>query len=130
MKICHGALVAAAILAAVAGPAALAQTAGNQPARPTGVKNVEVMRFVVGKQRRHHRVHDRFADAIRNCEQKHGDIKRPIDAILAKRFEDRIGRQLKLHDLHVLMAVVQAGSMRKGAALLNTTQPAVSRSIA
>jgi quinol monooxygenase YgiN len=32
MKICHGALVAAAILAAVAGPVALAQTAGNQPA--------------------------------------------------------------------------------------------------
>ena len=37
---------------------------------------------------------------------------------------------MKLHDLHVLMAVVQAGSMSKAAALLNTTQPAVSRSIA
>ena len=36
---------------------------------------------------------------------------------------DRIGRRLKLHDLHVLLAVVQAGSMRKAAALLNTTQP-------
>jgi DNA-binding transcriptional LysR family regulator len=43
---------------------------------------------------------------------------------------DRIGRRLKLHDLHVLMAVAQAGSMRKAAALLNTTQPAISRSIA
>ncbi|HLQ93334.1 MAG TPA: LysR family transcriptional regulator [Xanthobacteraceae bacterium] len=43
---------------------------------------------------------------------------------------DRIGRRLKLHDLHVLMAVVQAGSMRKAAAFLHTTQPAVSRSIA
>src|ERR1700749_3240045 len=43
---------------------------------------------------------------------------------------DRIGRRMKLHDLHVLMAVVHAGSMRKGAALLPTTQPAVSRSIA
>jgi DNA-binding transcriptional LysR family regulator len=43
---------------------------------------------------------------------------------------DRIGRRLKLHDLHVLMAVVQAGSMGKAAAQLNTTQPAVSRSIA
>jgi len=43
---------------------------------------------------------------------------------------DRIGRRLKLHDLHVLMAVVQVGSMRKAAALLNTTQPAISRSIA
>jgi len=42
---------------------------------------------------------------------------------------DRIGRRMKLHDLHVLMAVVQAGSMNKAAAILNTTQPAVSRSI-
>jgi DNA-binding transcriptional LysR family regulator len=43
---------------------------------------------------------------------------------------DRIGLRLKLHDLHVLMAVTQAGSMSKAAALLNTTQPAISRSIA
>ena len=43
---------------------------------------------------------------------------------------DRIGRRLKLHDLHVLMSVVQAGSMSKAASLLNTTQSAVSRSIA
>jgi DNA-binding transcriptional LysR family regulator len=43
---------------------------------------------------------------------------------------DRIGLRMKLHDLHVLMAVVQVGSMSKAAALLNTTQPAVSRSIA
>jgi DNA-binding transcriptional LysR family regulator len=43
---------------------------------------------------------------------------------------DRIGRRIKLHDIHVLMAVVQAGSMRKAATLLNTTQSAISRSIA
>src|SRR5262245_54099234 len=43
---------------------------------------------------------------------------------------DRIARRMKLHDLHVLMAVVQAGSMNKAAAILNTTQPAVSKSIA
>jgi DNA-binding transcriptional LysR family regulator len=43
---------------------------------------------------------------------------------------DRIGRRMKLHDLHVLMAVAQAGSMSKAAQLLNTTQPAVSKSIA
>lgn len=42
---------------------------------------------------------------------------------------DRIGRRMKLQDLHVLMAVVQAGSMNKAAALLHTTQPAISRSI-
>jgi DNA-binding transcriptional LysR family regulator len=43
---------------------------------------------------------------------------------------DRIGRRMKLQDLHVLMTVVQAGSMRKAAAHLNTTQPSVSRAIA
>ena len=43
---------------------------------------------------------------------------------------DRIGRRMKLHDLHVLMAVAQAGSMSKAAQLLDTTQPAVSKSIA
>ena len=43
---------------------------------------------------------------------------------------ERIGRRMKLHDLHVLMTVVQAGSMGKGAQRLNTGQPAVSRSIA
>jgi DNA-binding transcriptional LysR family regulator len=37
---------------------------------------------------------------------------------------------MKLHDLHVLMAVVQAGSMSKAALLLRTTQSAISRSIA
>lgn len=45
-------------------------------------------------------------------------------------FAERIGRRLKLQDLHVLMTVVQAGSMSKAAQHLNTTQPAVSRSIA
>jgi len=43
---------------------------------------------------------------------------------------DRIGRRMKLQDLHVLMTVVQAGSMGKAARRLNSTQPAVSRSIA
>src|SRR6476661_1007245 len=42
---------------------------------------------------------------------------------------ERIGRRIKLQDLHVLMAVVQAGSMNKAAALLNTGQSAISRSI-
>jgi DNA-binding transcriptional LysR family regulator len=48
----------------------------------------------------------------------------------AMHLSDRTGLRLKLHDLHVLMTVVQAGSMSKAAKHLNTTQPAVSRSIA
>jgi DNA-binding transcriptional LysR family regulator len=43
---------------------------------------------------------------------------------------DRIGRRMTLQDLHVLMTVVQAGSMGKAAKRLNTVQPAISRSIA
>jgi DNA-binding transcriptional LysR family regulator len=43
---------------------------------------------------------------------------------------NQLERRMKLRDLRVLMAVVQAGSMRKAAAQLNTTQPSVSRSIA
>ena len=42
---------------------------------------------------------------------------------------DRIGRRIKLQDLHILMTVVQAGSMGKAARLLNTSQPNVSKSI-
>ena len=43
---------------------------------------------------------------------------------------DRIGRRMKLQDLHILMTVVEAGSMGKAAQRLNSTQPAISRSIA
>jgi DNA-binding transcriptional LysR family regulator len=42
---------------------------------------------------------------------------------------DRIGRRIKLQDLHVLMAVVQDGSMGKAARWLNTSQPNISKSI-
>jgi DNA-binding transcriptional LysR family regulator len=41
----------------------------------------------------------------------------------------RIERRFSLHDLRVLMAVVEAGSMGKAARVLATSQPAVSRSI-
>jgi DNA-binding transcriptional LysR family regulator len=50
--------------------------------------------------------------------------------VFAMEPSDQIGRRIKLHDLDVLAAVVQAGSMSKAAALLNTTQSTISRSIA
>ena len=43
---------------------------------------------------------------------------------------DRIERRISLHDVRVLMMVVQAGSMGKAARRLATSQPAISRSIA
>jgi DNA-binding transcriptional LysR family regulator len=45
-------------------------------------------------------------------------------------WNDRIGRRIKLQDLHVLMTVAEVGSMGKAAARLHTSQPAVSNSIA
>jgi len=42
----------------------------------------------------------------------------------------RIERRISLHDVRVLMSVVQAGSMGKAAKHLATSQPAISRSIA
>ena len=42
---------------------------------------------------------------------------------------ERIERRLKLHDLRVLMSVVERGSMAKAAEGLATSQPAISRAI-
>src|SRR4029453_245542 len=45
-------------------------------------------------------------------------------------WESRIGRRLRLRDLHILSAVVQWGSMAKAATHLAMSQPAVSEAIA
>jgi DNA-binding transcriptional LysR family regulator len=45
------------------------------------------------------------------------------------RWNDRIGRRIKLSDLHMLLAVAQAGSMAKAANQLAVSHPVVSRSI-
>jgi DNA-binding transcriptional LysR family regulator len=42
----------------------------------------------------------------------------------------RVGRQLKLRDLNILMTVAQCGTMGKAAAQLNVSQPVVSKAIA
>src|SRR3954468_15194910 len=43
---------------------------------------------------------------------------------------ERIGRRLKLRDLRILMAVVESGTMGKGAKHLAISQPVVSKAIA
>jgi molybdenum-dependent DNA-binding transcriptional regulator ModE len=45
-------------------------------------------------------------------------------------WESRIGRRLRLRDLHILSTVVQWGSMAKAAEHLAVSQPAVSDAIA
>ena len=45
-------------------------------------------------------------------------------------WDDRVRRRLRLRDLDILMAVIEAGSMSKAAARFNMTQPAVTKVIA
>lgn len=47
----------------------------------------------------------------------------------SQQWDDRIGRRLKLRDLHILAAVVRWGSMAQAASHLAMSQPAVSESI-
>src|SRR5919108_2986398 len=42
---------------------------------------------------------------------------------------DRIGRRIKLRDLHILLAVAKSGSMGKAAGELAVSQPVISRAI-
>ena len=45
-------------------------------------------------------------------------------------WESRIGRRVRLRDLHILFTVVQYGGMAKAASSLGISQPAVSEAIA
>jgi len=49
---------------------------------------------------------------------------------IAKLSDERIGRRLRLRDLHILMSVARCGGMGKAAAELAVSQPAISRAIA
>jgi DNA-binding transcriptional LysR family regulator len=51
-------------------------------------------------------------------------------SLSVEHWEARIGRRVRLRDLHVLLAVVQWGSMAKAAHRLAVSQPAVSKAIA
>jgi DNA-binding transcriptional LysR family regulator len=46
------------------------------------------------------------------------------------RWDERVGRRLKLRDLHIFMAVVERGTMARAASSLAMSQPAVSKAIA
>ena len=49
--------------------------------------------------------------------------------ISAEHWEARIGRRVRLRDLHILLTVVQTGSMAKAAQRLSISQSAVSKAI-
>jgi DNA-binding transcriptional LysR family regulator len=42
---------------------------------------------------------------------------------------DRIGRRIKLRDLHILLAVAECGSMAKASSQLSVSHPVVSKTI-
>ena len=48
----------------------------------------------------------------------------------AESWSDRIGRRLKLYDLHVFLTVAELGSMGKAAERLAISQPSISKAIA
>jgi DNA-binding transcriptional LysR family regulator len=50
--------------------------------------------------------------------------------IATAQWNDRIRRRLKLRDMDLLLAVIQAGSMGKAASALNISQPVISKAIA
>src|SRR4051812_4790015 len=50
--------------------------------------------------------------------------------MVAEDWERRIGRRLKLRDIHILSTAVRWGSMAKAASYLGMSQPAVSEAIA
>jgi DNA-binding transcriptional LysR family regulator len=52
-----------------------------------------------------------------------------IKAGANKQWDGRIGRRLKLHDLHILQSAVQSGSMTRAAARLAISAPAISKAI-
>src|ERR1700681_1364641 len=49
---------------------------------------------------------------------------------LTMQWTDRVGRRLKLRDLHILLAVAKSGTMGKAATELAISQPSVSKAIA
>ena len=48
----------------------------------------------------------------------------------SKPWDDRVGRRLRLRDLHILMSVARCGGMGKAAAELAVSQPAISKAVA
>src|SRR5262245_58345913 len=50
--------------------------------------------------------------------------------MVAIKWTDRLGRRLKLNDLHVFLTVAELGSMGKAAEGLSISQPSVSKAIA
>jgi DNA-binding transcriptional LysR family regulator len=44
-------------------------------------------------------------------------------------WSDRVGRRIKLRDLHIVLAVAQAGTMAKAAAQLSVSHPVISKTI-
>ena len=71
----------------------------------------------------------RRGDVQSNAIVRLRDTKIDISGVLSWTRSSVLNAELKLHDVRILMSVVQAGSMHKAAQRLATSQPAVSRAI-
>ena len=68
-----------------------------------------------------------------SCNAPHSCLfmaRRAYYECLPMTWNNRIGRRLKLHDLHIFMTVAETGSMGKAAELLSISQSSVSKAIA
>src|SRR5262245_39836455 len=90
----------------------IADEFGNSPGRNQWIHHHDVWRTDDARDRR---------DVANEIE---------VELFIEMRSSGLIASRMKLRDIHILMAVAQAGSMNKAAVALNMTQPAVSRSIA
>jgi hypothetical protein len=57
------------------------------------MEDVEVMRLLLGIDRRRQRVDYRLAHPVGNCKQNHPDIQAVVTSVLAHRIEDGSGSQ-------------------------------------
>ena len=80
-------------MASVADEAEGQQAAEDQPARPAGVQNVQVVRFLLGIERGDERIDRGLAHAVGQREHEHADVQAPVGGVLARGLEDRRGGQ-------------------------------------
>ena len=103
----------------------------------TMLLRTNALEFGIGRSVDGRSTHERQVDAATVSISSRSRVMLLFDEVIStliweSPMTDEIGRiepRIGLHDLRVLMVVVEAGSMGKAARLLATSQPAVSRSI-
>src|SRR5262249_33225359 len=69
--------------------------AGDEPSRPAGVQDVQVVRFFFGEQGGHHRVDHHLAGPVGDGKHDHGNGEAVVDSRGTVCLEDRVSAQLQ-----------------------------------